>query len=166
MAGLEDVALDPGEQKHADLEYFEQHPELERPFRFAFVRHPICWYRSFFSYQQGLLWEPIPYVPLYPPKDIEYVDFLKWVLDNHAGFLGRLYEKYVGSSKNPIEFIGNVRSLRMDLAKALAFTGHRVPWRLIDTIPHINVSPEWVMPSVENAIVKAERDLCVRFGFL
>jgi len=167
-SGMEDVKLHPGRQKHSDLAWFENHLEFKRPFRFSFVRHPVSWYRSFYGYQKGRLWIPIPEIGLRPPQGLSYLAFMDWVLNYHSGFLGRLYERYVGTDENPIEFIGKTRSLRTDLADALLRSGNRVPWRLIDTFPQINISRVCPVSTkqLDDAIVEAERDLCVRFGFL
>ncbi len=164
---LESLKVD----KHADLLKFKQHPVLaglSRPFRFAFVRHPLGWYRSFWTFQSRRGWKGIPEALLHPPSAMGYEDFLAWVVSHHRGFLGRLYERYVGPVDAQIEFVGRTRTLRRDLAEALRRSGHVVPQRAIDTVPNMNVTGQkpQVSTSHGEALMRAEQDTCERFGFV
>lgn len=163
-AGLETERLDPGKQKHVDLVWFRQHSQYDRPFRFAFVRHPLSWYRSFWAFQELRKWRPIPEVSLHPSRRLPYLEFLAWVSLNRKGFLGRLYEKYTDG----IEFVGRSEHLRCDLALALGLAGIEVPLRLIQIMPLINISltlPGRSDKAMEDQVMEAEAEVCAKYGY-
>ena len=190
-AGLEHIRLHPGEQKHADLAWFKEHPEYDRPFRFAFVRHPLSWYRSFWKYQSDLEWRHIPEIDLCPPKPMGYADFLRWVVDERPGFLGRLYERYTGPfnemgswgggalaavldeqgrlvKRHGCQFIGRTERLLFDLAWALSSCEETdVPWRLLATTPMQNVSGSWreTPAGLAERVLRSEQEVCQRFSY-
>jgi len=169
-AGLEDVQLDSGKQKHADLAWFKEHPEYDRPFRFTFVRHPVAWYRSFWGYQSGRGWIQIPEVELVPPGPLEYEEFVQWVIDEHAGFLGGLYQQFTGAfGKSEVEFIGKAENLRDDLHTALWQAGCKsIPLHAIQTSEVRNKTVGWdVEPmEVDRHLMESESEVCRRFGYV
>jgi hypothetical protein len=166
-AGLETVKLHPGKQKHADLRWFKEHPEYDRPFRFAFVRHPLGWYRSYWTYQRGRGWKEIPEVGLTPPDPaISFDDFVCWMAEEHPGFLMRLYRRYIGPEDNEIDYVARSEELRIDLPVALALCGSPVPYRLIDTVPRLNATLSWETRfrslSAYKALVRSEAE-CFKY---
>lgn len=93
-------------------------------FAYTFVRHPVSWYKSFFSFrvkgggQKKMGRDQVPDLrfPLDRYWDSNFDKFMKNVLRAFPkGFLTRLYQYYVGE----MDFIGRMENLREDLIRAL-----------------------------------------------
>ena len=96
-------------------------------FTFAFVRHPIEWYRSYWSFQMGVnpkqwtLWESE--AKWHPTRIIDqscgsnnFNIFVENILDKYPNFLYEMYKSYIYSIDNKkIDYIGKYENLYHDL---------------------------------------------------
>lgn len=167
-SGLESLRLHPGERKHADIAYFDANNNFGRNFRFAFVRHPVSWYRSYFTYQIGRRRDikEISLEQYLSGGTRSFGEFIQKVTEAAPGFLGRFYSRYVGAPGKEIDYIGRTEHLREDLATALRLAGETCPSELIEKMPPRNVSKRWnVAERFVRLIVKAEAECCERFGY-
>lgn len=97
-----------------------------RPFTFCFVRDPLCWYESFWSYmtrRAGPDWsrEPDllgwhPCAPLAHLGHGDFAGFMEAVVRDEPGFVTQLYGRYV---MDGIDFVGRQESLTDDLVSLL-----------------------------------------------
>jgi len=150
---------------HADLRYC---PRPER-FKFAFVRHPVEFYRSYWQYKMGMGWDP------QNPLDVDcaaadFHAFVRNVVVRYPGMCTQLFEDYVGPPGNEIEFIGRYERLQDDLIVALRLAGERVDEATIRSCPPQNISPRFLFPAeysreLEDAVRQSEARAIARFGF-
>lgn len=155
--------------RHCLLADFDGKPD----FVFAFVRHPLRWYESWWRYQAGKHhnWDRWRWHPTYPLQSCRASDFNQFIANveqQAPGFLRRFYEQYVGPPEAPIHFIGRVERIVDDFLRAMAAIDWPVDRRVLGRIPRQNVSssplgqPVW-LPERERAILDLERPIFERF---
>jgi hypothetical protein len=92
-------------------------------YSFAFVRHPIGWYKSFWCYRAKTGHLDLKF----PPDrvwDDDYERFINNMVSKYPyGFLGKLYQFFVGTNANRLDFIGKQENLEDDLVQALNNAG-------------------------------------------
>ena len=115
---------------HCDLSYC---PCPEK-FLFAFVRHPLDVYRSYWRFKKGRHWDPRN------PFDMDcradaFVPFVEHVLDKYPGWCSTMFEDYVGPPEREIAFVGRYERLVDDLVTALRLGGVTFDERRIRTHP-------------------------------
>lgn len=97
-----------------------------RPLFFAFVRHPLTWYQSYWSYRQKNGWhKPSPLEPQAPIRTVEldancasddFEQFVRNVVDRYPrGWVSHLYRHYTAGCA----FVGRFERLREDLLHVL-----------------------------------------------
>ena len=129
---------------------------------FCFVRHPLTWYRSYWTSKQqipndrsgGLIDEIV---------DLPWREFIKTIIEKHPGYLTNFYEGYTEICR----FIGKQENLRDDLDAVLKYL--RIPYnrkRLFERIP------ENVIPSKETytwaqaqAIMRLEANIVRKYDY-
>ncbi len=150
---------------HADLSYC---PCPDR-FKFAFVRHPVEFYRSYWRFKMAVGWDPRnPF-----DEDCGAADFhafVRNVLRNQPGMCGQLFQQYVGPPGGEIEFIGRYERLADDLIAALTMAGEGVDEDAIRKCPPQNVGDRHRFPAeytreLEGAVRESERQTLERFGY-
>lgn len=133
----------------------------ESLFRFGFVRHPVGWYRSYWSHRNSHQdWgdEVLDNLARAP-----FPEFLEAVAAEAPGYLSRLYEIFLGRPGD-IEFVGRYENLQDDLVRALQQAGQPFDAEAIGSTPPTNVSAELpATPDVMDRILEAERPLIERF---
>jgi hypothetical protein len=112
-AGVELQSESTKERPHPDLS------ELDRRgrFTFAFVREPLPWYGSTWSFRRKRRYREDNVID--PYLELDFPDFLSKVIDTRPGFLGWYYQTFVGRFNDPIDFIGRHERLEDDLCQAL-----------------------------------------------
>jgi hypothetical protein len=105
---------------HPGLAETVHHDEL---FTFAFVRHPLAWWRSFWGHRMREGW-------IYPEHEIDsracsddFEEFLGLVAAHLGGFLTELFARYTGAPEPTIDFVGRQESIGCDLRTALVRAG-------------------------------------------
>ena len=149
--------------QHADLSYC---PRLDT-FKFAFVRHPLSLYQSYWRFKVANQWDSLN------PFDMDcaapsFNRFVENVLAKHPRWCSRMFEDYVGVADQEIEFIGRFERLEADLTRALTLVGETFDEAAISRTPPVNASvgpsPSW-SPQLVSAIQHSERDAMTRFGY-
>lgn len=97
-------------------------------FSFAFVRHPLGWYRSFWAYRVMLRnFSPHDGRGVFPPDACWAADFEAFVVrcvEAHpSGWVSALYRCYLGDEGNRLDFAGRQECLTDDLVRALRLAG-------------------------------------------
>ena len=129
-------------------------------FSFAFVRHPVSWYESWWKFQAGK-WVPFhdwyncpqgwhPQTVLRDCCSDDFREFVRQCLAVEPGYVTRLYEWFVGPEGMPyVDFIGRYEHLVEDTQHALALIGINVSEEQLHAIAPIGVSecragqPSW-----------------------
>jgi hypothetical protein len=97
--------------------------QKEGKFTFAFVRHPLSWYRSFWAFRSWKNNEGIQ-MPAEGVWDDDFCQFVNNVLDVYpGGFLTYFYGLYVGEDGKLLDFVGKQECLAVDLGRALRLAG-------------------------------------------
>lgn len=127
------------------------------PFRFAFVRNPADWWRSWFTHESRAGWPDLA-------ADLRvggFASFVDRVIEQHPGYVGRMFARFVGEPGAEIDFIGRHETLRADLGHVLARFGIAAD---LDAAP-INVAPRVVsMTSAQRSrLEQAEPEAMARF---
>lgn len=94
---------------------------------FAFVRHPITWWKSYWSYKVKVGWDPKNRVDSTCTAD-KFETFIRNVLDRHPGYLSRRYWEMTQG----VTFIGRFEALRESLMEILLKIGEEIPKTLYD----------------------------------
>lgn len=115
-------------------------------FSFAFVRHPVTWYKSWWKYQtpQWLPHEPGNWHPqrvLDRCGHDDFAQFIRQVLEREPGYLTRLYEWYIGPPDwMHVKFVCHYESLAEDLATVLRYLRYPFDEQALRRFPPVNVS--------------------------
>lgn len=116
-------------------------------FTFAFVRHPLTWYQSYFSYKQGKGWDPKNDWDGMVQSD-SFVDFIVAALEQTPAYYSKLLRRYVGRVGDEIDFVGRFESLVDDLIDALERAGEDFDADVIRNTPPVNRSSYDSYPAV------------------
>ena len=114
--------------------------EVKGLFSFCFVRHPVTWYKSIWSFramhQVRNMKFPVDrhWVP-------DYEEFVVSMLDAYPrGFVTKLFQYYVGESGDRLDFVGRQENLTNDLVTALTLAGETFDEQLLRGTKKYNVS--------------------------
>jgi hypothetical protein len=95
-------------------------------FTFAFVRHPVAWYESWWRFQRGhgQLFEPGMWHPQRPIEpygtDDDFATFIRRCIEHQPGYVTRMYEWYVGPpGMERVDLVGRQESLTDTLVGVL-----------------------------------------------
>lgn len=143
----------------------------DRP-AFAFVRHPIDWYISYWKRRAHHGWTNDR------DFDIEcraptVAQFVEKVVSNRKfrGYLSKYFARYTGTPGNEISFVGRYENLRADLVRALARHNEEFDLDIIRNLKPVNVSHPFteeqlrLPPALASALVECEHAAMVRYGY-
>ena len=142
----------------------------QRAFRFAFVRHPLDWYESWWRYQTDTGWSSRFETPVLPDcayRRSDFVPFVRTCLEKAPGMVSVLYELFVGTPEAPIEFIGHLETLRADVDRLRRARGWDVGAAVLALPPQLVSHPHrltWT-PELRTAVASTERRAMARFGY-
>lgn len=133
----------------------------------AFVRHPVSWHKSYWSYRNSnsSKWDKRWKIDrLCGSVDFEeYVERVTTLLPN---FTQHLYENFVGPPSAPISFIGKQENLKNDLVTFLKSLDEHFDIEAIEETPFINSTPDRrIEERITGMIEDAERGALLRFGY-
>lgn len=139
-------------------------------FTFAFVRHPLAWWRSFWRFHQG---PARRYVVSHricrECWSDDFDEFVANVVRTSPGDYGRLIEFYLGPVGACVDFVGRQERLLDDLLRALAMAGEPHDAECIRAVAMANVSdagrPAEYGPATRAAMLAAEAPMMRRFGY-
>jgi hypothetical protein len=148
---------------HAALRSFEGN-EL---FTLAFVRHPLSWYRSFWSYRMRMGWRmdhPLDRAA----RSESFEEFVARVTERMPGYLSLLFGEFIGPVERPIDFIGRYERLTEDLCTALRLAGESFDERVVRAHRPVNATdyerhPVHYEPDAAWRLALAERQVIERF---
>ncbi len=150
------------------------HPTLAdcpRPalFKFAFVRHPLSLYRSYWQYKMTYGWDPDNTLDQLCKAD-EFSTFVTSVLTQLPGVYSRSLHDFVGAPGHEINFIGRYENLVEDLIRALQLADEAFDAAAIRALPAYNISdkakfPAVYTPELEAQVLQAEAEALSRFGY-
>ena len=157
----EDYLVD--DDVHGDLSYC---PCPDR-FLFAFVRHPLTLYRSYWRFKIGERWDTRNPFDMDCAADT-FPAFIENVVSKYPAWCSSMFEDYVGPPDRPIDFIGRFESLVDDLVRALHGAGETFDESALRATPPVNVSGPheavWT-PRLVDLVVKSEERALHRFGY-
>ena len=109
---------------------------------FAFVRHPLWFYRSMWSYKMNRGWEMGNGLDEKFCHDT-FEGFVNKCMDMAPpgmGYATSVYEWFLDNGKKTVDFVGRQESLADDLVKALRMAGESFDEEALRTTPAINAS--------------------------
>jgi hypothetical protein len=149
------------------------HPDLldvanRREFRFAFVRHPVDWWRSLWRHYARRGWNMKLELDR-TLRDDDFDTFIAHALERLPGYASRMFSRFVGEPGSEIDFIGRQENLEADLRRALELAGVDVSG-LDLTIPRANegganTAHLQFSAAQRKALTLAEREGMERFGY-
>jgi hypothetical protein len=149
----------------------QAHPTFDdvfyyRPrFTFAFVRHPLDWWRSYWRYRMETGWRDRPLIDQLARSD-DFDQFVANVIEHLPGLAGVHFSRFVGRPGNEIDFVGHQESLADDLVRALTLAGIRFDERAIHSVsPRRTAEYEMVAytPDLASRLCAAEAEVIARF---
>ncbi len=142
-------------------------------FTFAFVRHPLGWWKSYWQYKMGVNW----HVNTFNHNRIDqecasdnFHTFIRNVIRKFPGHCSKVFKNFVGPEESPIDFIGKYENLNNDLVAALHCANEKFSEDDINATMPTNVSnkqkfPASYTPELESAVREAETYAMRRFGY-
>lgn len=116
-------------------------------FTFSFVRHPLTWYQSYFSYKQRKGWQPENDWDKVVRRDL-FTDFIEAAIAHTPAYYSKLLRRFVGKAGDEVDFIGRFESLTEDLIHALELAGEEFDADMIRHTPPVNQSHYDLHPAV------------------
>ncbi len=149
---------------HADLAATSDYGDR---YTFAFVRHPLDWWRSFWAYRMRTGWQPDHPIDSRASSP-DFDEFIRQVLRHLDGRQAKIFGRYIGPSDAPISFIGRFESLTDDLVHALTEAGERFDEASLRAHPPSNVSdydrfPATFDPELARRLAQSEHPIIERF---
>ena len=128
---------------------------------FCFVRHPLTWYRSYWTSKQEI--PDRRGGPMDEIVDLPWNEFIDTVIDKYPRYLSGFYEGYTEICR----FIGKQENLRDDLDCLLRYL--RIPYNRKYLFKRV---PDNVVPSTKKftinqalAIMEAEKDIVDKYDY-
>ena len=149
------------------------------PLTFCFVRHPLSWYESWWSFNSDRGWpywgdlgnlnKWHPNAELNGLGNCDFNQFIERVLTRYPGYVTQLYARYTGLGCN-ISYIGKQESLNDDLSAILSKMGLVIDHNIIYEEEKTNVSNRHREAIQWDEYLKKEVLLCEyptlkRFGY-
>lgn len=117
------------------LEYYKD------KFIFAFVRHPLSWYQSRWTFRMKLGWKPTLHPLDFHCASNDFELFVRNALNyKPTGWVTEEYFTYLETMPWPINFVGRSENLVGDVIKALDLAGEQVDPVKITNLPRANES--------------------------
>lgn len=160
---FEDYAIN----NNAHLGYREcPHPGR---FKFAFVRHPLGLYRSFWQYKMTYGWDEASALDRTCRADY-FHEFIVNITTRYPGAYGAMLDDLIGPEQAPIDFVGRYETLQEDLVRALTLAGESFDEERLRAVPAVNVSdkvrfPASYTPELIGRVAASEQGVFRRFGY-
>lgn len=158
----------PSSQSHA----IPSHIDEDWNFSFAFVRHPVAWYESYWKFQAGV-WKRFELGVWHPHRCIDECSsddfnlFVENCLREQPSYVSRMYEWYLGPpNQTSVNFIGRTENLIEDFRRLLVLLDYAD--MKIPNVSPVNVSesrmgkPVWD-PLLKSKVMISERASIERF---
>lgn len=152
---------------HADFSELE--PLVDGRFTFAFVRHPVAWYRSAWSYRMSHPDKPGP-AAMAEHWSEDFDTFVSNCCLHRPGLLTELLERFTGWPVK-LDWVGQAENLADGLVEALTLAGEDFDPAAIYGCPPANVSPAQFRESAVYRdetlalLLRAEQGVISRYGY-
>ncbi|MGH2852048.1 MAG: hypothetical protein ACRDLP_15715, partial [Solirubrobacteraceae bacterium] len=120
--------------------------EFADRFTFAFVRHPLDFWRSYWAFRMRDGWDPESNIDTAIASP-DFDTFIAGVIERFPGEAGAVYETFVGTPEREIDFIGRFERLADDLVSALRLAGEEFDEAALRAHPAENVSDYGQLPA-------------------
>jgi hypothetical protein len=151
-----------------------QHPGLQdcpapHKFKFAFVRHPLNLYRSYWQYKMTYGWDANNLIDQRCRSE-NFQTFVATVVQQLPGIYSQSLHDFVGRPGHEINFVGKYENLVEDLVSALQQGGELFDAAAIRQLQPLNVSDKQAYPAVytpelEAGVLAAEAEVIARFNY-
>ena len=136
-------------------------------FTFAFVRHPLTWYQSYFSYKCRKGWDAKNDWD-HEVRSDSFAEFVEKAIDVSPAYYSKLLRRFVGRRGAEIDFIGRFECLSADLIHALDMAGEQFDREQVQAVPPVNQSDYGLFPAeypegLERRVVEVEAETLERF---
>jgi hypothetical protein len=123
-------------------------------FCFAFVRHPLTWWQSYWCHRVRNNWKN---------TSRDFNEFIQNACLKTAGECGRVFDKFI----NKVDFVGRFERLERDLKKALALSGTEFNQNLFlnHAINTAGVTKQAYTAKTEALVRKTEAKTIKKFGY-
>jgi hypothetical protein len=108
-------------------------------FTFAFVRHPLEFWLSYWNYRMRTGWRPDHGIDR-ATASADFGEFIDAVIERTPGAASTIYEQYVGGPGEEIGFVGRTEQLAEDLCTALRLAGEQFDELQLRSHPAVNRS--------------------------
>jgi hypothetical protein len=146
---------------------------------FAFVRHPLSWYPSYWNHRQCHGWRTQVMFRAGVNTDrkaqidglYSSANFNCWasnLVEHEPGWISNRSELWTGTAGNPIDFVGTTENLMADLFTALRYFGESFDGEALNRTYARNVGnygrckPQWDALTEAN-VMKSENKIIQRF---
>lgn len=152
-----------------------QHIHVDPRHVFAFVRHPLRWYESWWKFQAGTWhrFEPSVWHPqrcLEPCASDRFMEFVSSCAQQEPAYVTRMYEWYLGPAHSPRRvLVGRHENLADDLVRILEEIDEDFDEKALRSVAPINVSrcrrgvPEWADSALKERVESYEAAFVRRF---
>lgn len=147
--------------------------ETQGKFTFAFVRHPVSFYMSYWSYKTQKGWN------MNDPFEASLAtatctEFAERSLNRYPGWYTGMCKRYYGDDFSALDFVGKQEQLADDLVRALHMAGERFDETALRAVAPVNstvLHPEWkkrssLSETLMSHILEAEHELAAAFGYV
>ncbi|MFD6425055.1 hypothetical protein [Streptomyces sp. NPDC060198] len=155
---------DPAMREHDLLAAFDR---SAYGFVGAFVRDPLEWYRSYWSYRMEKGWRPQYPLDEHCESD-DFETFVRRAVTTLPGALGNIYTSYVGAPGEEVDFVGRQENLADDFARFLELAGEEFDADVLAEGSRINatkIRPDYP-EELKELITLSEWQTMGRFGYL
>ncbi|MDE1942848.1 MAG: hypothetical protein KGI47_06860 [Betaproteobacteria bacterium] len=138
-------------------------------FKFAFVRHPLGLYKSYWQFKMTYGWDDGNALDNACRTD-SFREFILGVTSRFPGAYGNGLNDMIGPEDRPIEFVGRYENLLEDLVTALTRAGESFDEARLRAAAPVNVSdklrfPARYTPDLVERVVAVEQEVFRRFNY-
>lgn len=139
---------------------------------FAFVRHPLEFYQSYWAFRMLGAWVEQGIVDA-QCRSNHFETFVCNIIGLFPGWVSDIYQHYLDTPHGTVDMVGKTTTLEEDLVAFLRESGEDFDEAALRATPRKNVSsrrPEWrrltvYSPTLAARVCEAERVAMERFGF-
>jgi hypothetical protein len=106
-------------------------------FTFAFIRHPLEFWLSYWGYRMRTGWDRDNAIDVVAGS-ADFSEFVDAIVEQCAGMASEIYESFVGRSGEEIDFVGRYERLTDDLCTALRLAGEEFDEQRLRSHPPVN----------------------------
>lgn len=163
---------EPFRRSGANHCFFQTVPEslLHNRFTFAFVRHPLTWYQSYWAYRMETEWSN----SADQVRSYNFNEYIRMRVKYLPGFLSRYYRKYCEREDGiRLSFIGQYEHLTSGLIRALSEADESFSVSTIVSIAQNNAASSlshWASrcvyePETAQMVLDTEREAIEQYGY-